>query len=52
MEVQEKYPKSRKNLALSGRRMYKFERNRQLGLAGFNQLACLQSPFAWHWVRL
>ena len=51
MEVQEKQPKSCKNLALAGGHMYKFERYRQLGLADFNQPAGLKMNPENRWVR-
>ncbi len=51
MEVQEKYSKSRKNLALAGGHMYKFERYRQLGLADFNQPVGLKMNLENRWVR-
>ena len=51
MKMQEKQPKSRKNLALAGGHMYKFERYRQLGLADFNQPVGLKMDPENRWVR-
>ena len=51
MEVQEKQPKSRKNLAPAGGYMYKFEKYRQVGLADFNQPAELKMDPDNRWVR-
>ena len=51
MEVQEKQPKSCKNLALAGGHMYKFERYRQLGLADFNQPTGLKMDLENRWVK-
>lgn len=51
IEVQEKYVFSAKNLALGERRMYKFDRYRQLGLADFNQPLGLKMNPENRWVK-